>query len=688
MNFMTKLKENLKEKGVKLTAVYAAIAVLGTGMGSVSMSASASSKEENDTRVESITDNSYTDDLKVNVEDTTYTYDEVKTVDANTVDNIVYEASKKQDKVEIKVADKKIKQNNSVVNIGAYDGVSIVDALASVGYDYSFASCENLAKECGITDYRGTAEQNTIILNRLKKQAKTIEKEAKEVKKETPKKEHKHSFKLVKKVIERGTIIKHTIVKKYKCSDCDKTKTVKKSESHKFSKFKAFGNLLEKAVCKKCKLIKFRLHDYKLVEDKDGEKTYKCVHKGCKHTMVVPKKDETKEPNKPVEPVNPITPEEPVKPVDPVVPVEPNKPVQPITPVVPVNPWNPSTPSNPNYGGETDINKPSDTNKPGDTQKPDDSQKPGDTNKPGESEKPTNPEHVCIFTDYVSVDDEYEEATCSCGKKDRRKHKYDNGEYGVCVNCGHIKHNWVIDGEEYYVAIDDETHQKMQNYIDTVTKDIEERKVGEAETHNFGEMIVTEEEGKHTCEDCQKEVTHKHVDHMSENYVPDWSNDTEKHPCLVEGCNGMVIKPHTVHVMDKIDYRTSEKYCNAPYKVCGCGHAELEEDLIKNNPEKYEHTWGKKKTVIRNGKIYVKETCTKNNCGYTREYEKTSVVVPTGSAITTNYYAGMTSSGIALAYPTNREQLASAYVNYMESLGNNRLYNMMMDEPKKYVKRK
>ena len=49
-----------------------------------------------------------------------------------------------------------------------YKGVSIVDALNQIGVDSSYNYRSKLAKVNGISDYRGTAEQNTKLLNLLK----------------------------------------------------------------------------------------------------------------------------------------------------------------------------------------------------------------------------------------------------------------------------------------------------------------------------------------------------------------------------------------------------------------------------------------------------------------------------------------------------------------------------------------
>ena len=49
-----------------------------------------------------------------------------------------------------------------------YTGVSIVDALKEIGIDSSYSYRSKLAIVNGITNYIGSAEQNTQLLNLLK----------------------------------------------------------------------------------------------------------------------------------------------------------------------------------------------------------------------------------------------------------------------------------------------------------------------------------------------------------------------------------------------------------------------------------------------------------------------------------------------------------------------------------------
>lgn len=49
-----------------------------------------------------------------------------------------------------------------------YTGGSIVDYLKSIGEDSSFSNRAKLAKQYGITDYKGTADQNAELLNKMR----------------------------------------------------------------------------------------------------------------------------------------------------------------------------------------------------------------------------------------------------------------------------------------------------------------------------------------------------------------------------------------------------------------------------------------------------------------------------------------------------------------------------------------
>ena len=50
----------------------------------------------------------------------------------------------------------------------AYEGVSIVDYLKSVGQPTDYASRAKIAASKGISGYSGSAQQNTLLLNMLR----------------------------------------------------------------------------------------------------------------------------------------------------------------------------------------------------------------------------------------------------------------------------------------------------------------------------------------------------------------------------------------------------------------------------------------------------------------------------------------------------------------------------------------
>lgn len=58
--------------------------------------------------------------------------------------------------------------NNNSTNAGSYNGNSIVDYLKSIGQDSSYNNRKKLAQANGISNYTGTAAQNTKLLNILR----------------------------------------------------------------------------------------------------------------------------------------------------------------------------------------------------------------------------------------------------------------------------------------------------------------------------------------------------------------------------------------------------------------------------------------------------------------------------------------------------------------------------------------
>ena len=58
-------------------------------------------------------------------------------------------------------------KNNGLPDLSRYTGVSIVDGLASVGADSSFAYRAKIAEALGISNYKGSAEQNLEMIRKL-----------------------------------------------------------------------------------------------------------------------------------------------------------------------------------------------------------------------------------------------------------------------------------------------------------------------------------------------------------------------------------------------------------------------------------------------------------------------------------------------------------------------------------------
>src|SRR5699024_4140088 len=55
----------------------------------------------------------------------------------------------------------------------SYKGTSLVDYLKSVGQSSSFANRKKLASKYGVKNYKGTASQNTQLLNKLRNGSST-----------------------------------------------------------------------------------------------------------------------------------------------------------------------------------------------------------------------------------------------------------------------------------------------------------------------------------------------------------------------------------------------------------------------------------------------------------------------------------------------------------------------------------
>ena len=58
-------------------------------------------------------------------------------------------------------------KSGGLPDLSRYTGVSIVDGLASVGSDSSFAYRAKIAEALGILNYRGSADQNLEMIRKL-----------------------------------------------------------------------------------------------------------------------------------------------------------------------------------------------------------------------------------------------------------------------------------------------------------------------------------------------------------------------------------------------------------------------------------------------------------------------------------------------------------------------------------------
>lgn len=100
--------------------------------------------------------------------------DEEEVKEEETIDesqDVIVESSEKEvsnvqvNPTNMEIGDLVIPNLSMQFNNKEYTGVSIVMALRLAGYDYSFAYRARLAEYFGIENYRGTAEQNTLLLH-------------------------------------------------------------------------------------------------------------------------------------------------------------------------------------------------------------------------------------------------------------------------------------------------------------------------------------------------------------------------------------------------------------------------------------------------------------------------------------------------------------------------------------------
>ena len=88
----------------------------------------------------------------------------------SSVNNLTSTTSKKNTSKSTKKSTSKSssKKVTDTYKKASYKGSSIVDGLNSIGVTSSFANRKKIAKANGITNYTGTAKQNTTLLNKLK----------------------------------------------------------------------------------------------------------------------------------------------------------------------------------------------------------------------------------------------------------------------------------------------------------------------------------------------------------------------------------------------------------------------------------------------------------------------------------------------------------------------------------------
>lgn len=241
MELIDKINKKLKVKKVELTAITTAISILATG---ILPGLSMHNEEEN---------------LKTETEVVKVFTDEILDV--------------KQEEYNTKNEEKFTKKFS--VNIGNYNGNSIVEALEKVGYDSSFKMRKKLAKQYGVKKYDKSEEKNNELLNALKKEAKRIK---------THRKKGVHKYKLVKNIkYKNNENDTHTVIKRYKCTVCGKSKTKKIEKDHRFdNEIVVIDDEFEIHTCL-CGEKEFVRHDYgEWIDNKDGL-TEGCVCKNCGH---------------------------------------------------------------------------------------------------------------------------------------------------------------------------------------------------------------------------------------------------------------------------------------------------------------------------------------------------------------------------------------------------------------------
>src|SRR5699024_9375632 len=110
----------------------------------------------------------------------------------------------------------------------AYTGNSIVDYLLSIGQSATFANRSKLAKKHGIKNYRGTAEQNLKLLDKLRSGSKSKKTTSKGDQKTNSIVDYLKSIKVDSSFSNRKKLAEEHGIKNYKGTASQNTQLLKK----------------------------------------------------------------------------------------------------------------------------------------------------------------------------------------------------------------------------------------------------------------------------------------------------------------------------------------------------------------------------------------------------------------------------------------------------------------------------
>ena len=144
-------------------------AIADTINGGSTGGSSTSSSNNNSTSASSYNGNSIVDYLKSIGQDSSFS-NRKKLAQANGISNYTGTAAQNTKLLNILRGSGSSSSSNTSSYYPKYNGStsSIVDALKSIGVDSSYNNRENIAKKNGISNYSGSASQNTQLLNLLK----------------------------------------------------------------------------------------------------------------------------------------------------------------------------------------------------------------------------------------------------------------------------------------------------------------------------------------------------------------------------------------------------------------------------------------------------------------------------------------------------------------------------------------